>query len=748
MTPRDDPRMVRSNGADGFVPDAAKAQFGLAHGWARKGHLDRALRHFRAAIELDPDLEGAHLKLASVLLDQRRWHDAVDACEAGLRHFPNQAVLHKGLTTALIELHGHDAAFARHGLCRIDDRPIEIQTGEVLGCLVVRNELNRVPWFLTENRRIGVTTFLVVDNDSTDGTGELLAGEPDVRLWRTTESFNAANFGSAWFEVLLRRYGLGHWAAMLDADEILCFPGYEKMSVRELCVELDRAGMRAMSGLMLDMYGRGPVASTHYTAGKDFLETCPYFDRWPKHTTLEGAGPFDNHTFHFGGARRRVFGNAVEYLITKTPLVRYDAEVVLAGGQHWTSHPAHRIAHDSCAVLHFKYFSSFVSYAFGEADREEHADSAQQYKAYRDALATSAELQLFDAQLSVRFESSQQLVDLGIVDEDWRRGVPRPATPIIAPRTVTTGSPRWSVMITVYRRLHTLARAVRSVLADAPPDAQIAVVADHHDRDTDREVRALLTSLDPDGRIELLELGARVGHPHVFNAAIERARGAWVHILHDDDWVRPGFYAALDAGIDRDPSIGAAFVRHELPAAPSQSWISWLEREDAGVVENWLDRIAIECRVQFSAMAVRRAVYEEVGGFRGGIGSAFDWEMWQRIASRHPVWFDPRPLAVVCRDGTAETDRLMSNGEQVADSVAAIEHARRHFPDDRVDQLTGRARERFALHGLDLAQTQLGAGDYVGALRNIAAALEASARPGVVAQLRLLLAELSVEGTA
>ena len=208
-----------------------------------------------------------------------------------------------------------------------------------------------------------MSTFLVVDNGSTDGTVEWLAGQPDVLLWQTDASFNEGNFGSAWFEVLLRRHGLGHWVVMLDADEILCFPGYENASVRELCTLLDRGGYRAMSGIMVDMYGRGSVADTRYVAGEDFLDHCRWFDRRTHHESIEAAGPFDNQTFHFGGARRRVFGTDVEYLVTKTPLVRYDSDVVLAGGQHFTSHPADRIAHDACAVLHFKYFASFAFFA-------------------------------------------------------------------------------------------------------------------------------------------------------------------------------------------------------------------------------------------------------------------------------------------------------------------------------------------------------------------------------------------------
>jgi len=480
--------------------------------------------------------------------------------------------------------------------------------------------------------------------------------------------------------------------------------------------------------------------------GDDFLDHCRYFDRRPYHQSEENAGPFSNQTFHFGGARTRVFGSEVDYLVTKTPLLRYDPDVVLAGGQHWTSHPAERIAHDGCAVLHFKYFSSLVDRATADAERAERSFHwKRQLEAYRATLEREPDLRLYDLVESVAFEGSTQLAELGIVDEAWRGGGSLPSVPLIAPRASKSASvagPSWTVMLTVYDRLHTLERALRSVLDQVRPGMQIAVVADRHDRATSARLRALVESI-PGAveQVELHELPSRVGHPQIFNECIDRGRGDWIHILHDDDWVRPGFYAAMEEGIEQAPGVGAAFARHELRSGQGRVWTSWVERESAGVIDRWLDRIAIECRVQFSAMTVRRSVFEELGGFCTGIGSAFDWEMWQRIAVHHRVWFDPRPLVVICRDGTAETDRLAWNGDQVLDMVAAGERARMHLPPDRADRLHRRARERFALHGLDLAAAQIRAGRHERAQRNIAAALEASDSPQVVAALRRLFDE-------
>ena len=56
--------------------------------------------------------------------------------------------------------------------------------GEIRVFSRCRNEALRLPAFL-EHRRLGVDGFFIIDNDSTDGTTDYLAGQPDVRAFRT-----------------------------------------------------------------------------------------------------------------------------------------------------------------------------------------------------------------------------------------------------------------------------------------------------------------------------------------------------------------------------------------------------------------------------------------------------------------------------------------------------------------------------------------------------------------------------------
>ena len=168
---------------------------------------------------------------------------------------------------------------------------VDISTGAILATVVLRDENERLPWFLTRCREMGVTKFLAVDNGSTDGSLDFLLSQPDVHLWQTAMSFNESNFDSAWFEILLSKYGLGHWTLMLDVDEILMFPGSEERTLSEFSQSVETRGKVAASGLMLDMYDDSHVSITHYRRGDDFLSHCPYFDRTTHHAEYPNYSP-------------------------------------------------------------------------------------------------------------------------------------------------------------------------------------------------------------------------------------------------------------------------------------------------------------------------------------------------------------------------------------------------------------------------------------------------------------------------
>ncbi len=717
-----------SAGQPAAPPPLADRQWCVAAAWERRGKLESAVAGYRAALRLQPDHVQARMALGRVLLAQQRTAEAVQTFHDALETNPNEAEFHKGFITALVELDGLPAAFESYGLRRRDARPIEVAPDAVLCCLAVRNEAPRLPFFLDYYRRLGVGRFLAVDNGSDDDTAELLLAEDDVHLWHSATSFGRANFGSAWFEVLLRAHGVGRWCVVVDADELLVYPGCETRPLKALCRGLDRLDRRAVTALHLDMYSDRPVSETAYRPGQDFREVCPFFDRTPYHERHENSGPYRHQAGYFGGARRRALGGR-DYCLSKVPLLKYDTDVVLGGGQHFTNLPPTKVAPDAAALLHFKFFASFPPYVAGEVRRGQHYDGAAQYREYARALERAPGLTLYDPCQSVRYDGSRQLVTLGIVRAEQEQAetpaVPAAAPPPVPPVPGSSPRPTWSVLITVYRRVCFLRQALRSVLTQAPsPDEmEIHVIQDGADEVAAAEVRSVVKALGA-GRVASHVVGERLGQPAIFNRCLELARGRYVHLLHDDDWVAPGFYHALRAGLEGATRPGAAFCRHWYADEEGRPLrLSWLEREDAGTIPDWLERIAVSCRLQAPAIVVRRDVYERLRGFHPAARSAFDWEMWARVAAQYPVWFEPRPLAYFRTHLAGESSSLRRTGALVADARRAIDLIAGSLPEPVREVLTRRARSRLAHLALDVAAEQRGAGEHEAAWANVSQAL-------------------------
>jgi L-malate glycosyltransferase len=256
--------------------------------------------------------------------------------------------------------------------------------------------------------------------------------------------------------------------------------------------------------------------------------------------------------------------------------------------------------------------------------------------------------------------------------------------------------PKISVVIPTYEPDRFLSDAIRSVLAQDPGGdvMQIAIV---DDGSTKARAATLVESIAPSGRIEIHEHADNVGLAGNWNRAIALARGEFIHILHQDDIVQPGFYEQLIAGLESAPGAGMAFCRHGYIDENGRiERISHRERWQAGVLPGWLERIAETQRIQCPAAIVRREVYERLGGFRSELRYALDWEMWVRIAAHYQVWYEPAVLAHYRRHGDAESARLEASGRINADLMSAIEMFSAYLPTPQRVRLKDRAYRRLA----------------------------------------------------
>jgi hypothetical protein len=303
---------------------------------------------------------------------------------------------------------------AARKITRMDDRNIPLDPTEIRAFMVVRNEALRLPFMLRHYFKRGVDRIFVLDNDSTDDTQSIALSFDNTHLFHTKDIF--AHKG-AWVDLLLRRYGGGCWCLVLDADEMIVYPDFEIISLRELCHFLDRRSFDALDCVLLDMYPDRPLTEVKYTREADPLLIASWFDK-ASYTEFD-AGPSDWHASNIlhqgpsrllGGMRERVFG--VQACVSKLPLVKFRNSIALSLGAHLIQ--GARVADLRGALLHFKFLDDFAANVRREIAREQYWNKAQEYKGYGAALSLDPNLNLMSP-ISEKFTSSSQLVALGVM---------------------------------------------------------------------------------------------------------------------------------------------------------------------------------------------------------------------------------------------------------------------------------------------------------------------------------------------
>lgn len=285
---------------------------------------------------------------------------------------------------------------------------------------------------------------------------------------------------------------------------------------------------------------------------------------------------------------------------------------------------------------------------------------------------------------------------------------------VIPPVPPGVPRPQWSVMIPTYNGGEYLREAIGSVLAQDPgPDHMQIEVVD--DCSPDGDVSRLVAEVGGN-RVGYFRQPVNRGYIANFATCIQRSTGHIVHLLHDDDAVRDRFYERLGAGLEARPDAGAAFCR-SVYVDPDGHWQSFtaLERRDPGVLEDWLWKISTGPRLTTPSLVVRREVYERLGGYDARQRFAGeDWEMWVRIATRYPVWYEPAPLALyrVRREGSL-TSRSSATGDIAVEMRRAAEiietYLPAHLPPRAAARMTGFARAEFARWSTDAAVQLLAA---------------------------------------
>jgi glycosyltransferase involved in cell wall biosynthesis len=199
------------------------------------------------------------------------------------------------------------------------------------------------------------------------------------------------------------------------------------------------------------------------------------------------------------------------------------------------------------------------------------------------------------------------------------------------------------------------------------------------------------------GRVAFFQQSQNRGSLRNFETCLNRARGHYVHLLHGDDLVKPGFYNEIESLFSAFSTAGAAITNYNwvdeagVETAPTRQL-----RSDPGILDNWLYKIASKQLLQPPAVVVKREVYETLGSFFA-VHYGEDWEMWIRIAAHYPVAYTPKCLATY-RGGhsTNISSQAVLSGQNIRDLKKVIGIAQQYLPAEKRRELKDLALKNYS----------------------------------------------------
>lgn len=281
-----------------------------------------------------------------------------------------------------------------------------LATDDVPLVFPVKDSLRLMRSFLRHYRALGVTRFLTVDDNSSDGTREFLTAQPDVDVFASNVDYKGASRSKRWREMLFETHGRGRWYLNIDADEFMIFDRCEERSILDLIAALERSGERRSPSPMIDAYPAG-LSSAKFDGETDAYpwEIANLVDRRGYRLRTDGQA-----LRLMGGVRLRVFG--VDCELMKYPLLFWEPGVSLGTTIHRPMPGRRNFTPIRSALLHFKIFEDFESDVRRIIAAGQHHNDSGYYKQIADQLAERGDIDLVGPD-SMAFTGSASLRDAG-----------------------------------------------------------------------------------------------------------------------------------------------------------------------------------------------------------------------------------------------------------------------------------------------------------------------------------------------
>jgi len=177
-----------------------------------------------------------------------------------------------------------------------------------------------------------------------------------------------------------------------------------------------------------------------------------------------------------------------------------------------------------------------------------------------------------------------------------------------------------------YQAEATVARAVRSVVAQTRDDWELIVV---DDGSTDSTLDRAAAAAAGDPRVVLVRAENR-GAATARNVAAEHARGELLCMLDSDDAYEPIYLERMSELASSAPGVGF-FSCNAICVNPDGSRVAWLTPRRFRRAQSFSLTQLIHSNDVFIMSVVRAEVFRAVGGFDTDLTACEDYDLWLRL---------------------------------------------------------------------------------------------------------------------
>lgn len=198
--------------------------------------------------------------------------------------------------------------------------------------------------------------------------------------------------------------------------------------------------------------------------------------------------------------------------------------------------------------------------------------------------------------------------------------------------------PTVSVVMAAKNYARFIGQAVRSVFNQTFADWELVVVDDGSTDHTPQAVKPFLG----DPRVRYVR-SDKLGQPRAKNLGLRLSRGEFVAYLDADDAWEPTKLAKQLEVLRERPEVGVCFTSRVL--MDEQGNVTQADGQlSVGVQPLNLQSVFLSNRICFSSVVVRRAVFDQVGGFDPEFDLSIDYDLWLRVARHWRFANLPEPL--------------------------------------------------------------------------------------------------------